>query len=289
LECTNTLNPLKKYEHLNDKVSKILNEFRSGGQKTPVIVINEIMMLLKKSVVYNLVSVTVKDHALNFLYTIQIDEMRTFGRGSSKINAKQHAALNFLENFEHFIDINAITPNRAPTNSDCLNNPTTIKKGDITNKNSLKIKYEINPIGFLQELCMARYWEFPKYKVVEINEGYKVVCSLRVYTSECKAINKKAAKRQAAFFMVQQVVDLPLGEKNDIVKIENGEHDVIQSISGLKPNNNTLNDTEEPIEQPSFMSTTHYTYIDTVFQKLKSPKKDNNSWKDFVHQIFENN
>lgn len=51
----------------------------------------------------------------------------------------------------------------------------------------LKAKLEINPIGVLQELCMARKWPLPDYEFKKTNNNvFKVVCFLNIHKSEGK-------------------------------------------------------------------------------------------------------
>lgn len=65
-----------------------------------------------------------------------------------------------------------------------------------------------NPIGSLQEMCMARHWPPPKY-LMEGEEGlpherqFTIVCAILKHRQVGQGKSKKLAKRQAAFKMWQ--------------------------------------------------------------------------------------
>lgn len=57
-------------------------------------------------------------------------------------------------------------------------------------KQMIETKFELNPIGVLQELCMAYHWELPHYECFKelCNESNKfkfiVICSLKSFRSK---------------------------------------------------------------------------------------------------------
>lgn len=166
----------------------------------------------------------------------------------------------------------AVIPKETPATSNPPSNLCLIKRGHLTNKNGLKPKYELNPVGYLHELCMFRHWDFPKYESIEMNNSiHKVICSLGVHRSESSVIGKKqAAKNQAAFLMVLMVVDL---DETNSIEAVNGEFNSISSVAGMNLNKNTINDTEERKNRRSVMFTDE-KYTDTrFFQQLKLSKK----------------
>lgn len=49
---------------------------------------------------------------------------------------------------------------------------------------------DLNPIGVLQELCMARHWELPSYEIEDFNgpqkPWYSIKCTLKIYIAKGK-------------------------------------------------------------------------------------------------------
>jgi RISC-loading complex subunit TARBP2 len=95
------------------------------------------------------------------------------------------------------------------------------KKGDLPKVTAAQIvtPYDDgipgNPVGALQELCMARRWPPPLYELVNEkglpHERSFVMCCTVIKTKERgDAKSKKLAKRQAAYKMLQQLKDLPI-------------------------------------------------------------------------------
>lgn len=77
-----------------------------------------------------------------------------------------------------------------------------------------------NPIGWLQELCMARRWPPPFYETqAEIGlpheRQFTIACHVSTYCETGRGKSKKEAKRLAANQMWQYLQDLPLDSQED--------------------------------------------------------------------------
>lgn len=72
-----------------------------------------------------------------------------------------------------------------------------------------------NPIGWLQEMCMARRWPPPLYELVS-EEGlpherqFTIACEVLKHREHGAGKSKKLAKRQAALRMWQHLQDMPI-------------------------------------------------------------------------------
>lgn len=71
-----------------------------------------------------------------------------------------------------------------------------------------------NPIGWLQELCMARRWPPPCYETEEEvglphERQFAIACLVASYRETGRGKSKKVAKRLAAQQMWQRLQDLP--------------------------------------------------------------------------------
>lgn len=88
-------------------------------------------------------------------------------------------------------------------------NPFCIHRGDQTEG-----KINGNPIGWLQELCMARRWPPPCYETEEEvglphERQFSIACLVATYRETGRGKSKKVAKRLAAQQMWQRLQDLP--------------------------------------------------------------------------------
>ncbi|KAF0749166.1 interferon-inducible double-stranded RNA-dependent protein kinase activator A B-like isoform X1, partial [Aphis craccivora] len=134
-----------------------------------------------------------------------------------------------------------------------------------------KISLELNPVGSLQELCMARHCPFPVYTFPDENlkkcqVEFKVVCSISIYESSGSGISKQAAKKQAAYLMYKQIEKLT---SEDIKQIWDNEY---KDATPCDPN--LLQHHELPCSLKLFLSHTSRTHLKIFFNSdaLKIPK-----------------
>lgn len=77
-----------------------------------------------------------------------------------------------------------------------------------------------NPIGWLQELCMARRWPPPFYETqseigLPHERFFTIACHVSTYIETGRGKSKKEAKRLAAHQMWQRLQDLPADSQDD--------------------------------------------------------------------------
>lgn len=189
----------------------------TNNMKTPISVLQELLSRRGITPQYDLIQVEGAVHEPTFRYRVSYQDKDAMGTGKSKKEAK-HAAAKAL------IDKLAGT-SFGETHTGGLNVKT---EAGTDGEDELSG----NPIGWLQEMCMARRWPPPTYET-EMEVGlpherqFTIACAVLKYREVGKGKSKKIAKRQAAQRMWQRLQDQPL-EPNQIIQMldEEGNEEV---------------------------------------------------------------
>lgn len=196
----------------------------SNSMKTPISVLQELLSRRGITPQYDLMQVEGAVHEPTFRYRVSYQDKDAMGTGKSKKEAK-HAAAKAL--------IDKLTGTNF---SDQQTANLTVKS---ENANQGDDEPTGNPIGWLQEMCMARRWPPPAYET-EMEVGlpherqFTIACTVLSYREVGKGKSKKIAKRQAAQRMWQRLQDQNL-EPNQIIQMldEDGNEELkAGNISG---------------------------------------------------------
>ncbi|XP_055376567.1 RISC-loading complex subunit tarbp2-like isoform X2 [Condylostylus longicornis] len=191
------------------------HEIPSIAMKTPVSILQELLSRHGITPSYELVQIEGAIHEPTFRYRVSFNDkdipFTAMGAGRSKKEAK-HAAAKAL--------IDKLTGTSVGSMSD--NNPTlsATTNGDTTSignlqETSYEEKVQGNPIGWLQEMCMARRWPPPTYET-EMEVGlpherqFTIACTILKYREVGRGKSKKVAKRLAAHKMWTRLQENPL-------------------------------------------------------------------------------
>ncbi|XP_055387268.1 interferon-inducible double-stranded RNA-dependent protein kinase activator A homolog [Condylostylus longicornis] len=124
---------------------------------------------------------------------------------------------NMSENYENDINTN---DNKIISFEENLKNFALMCRKEIELKN-----HHGNPIGLLQEMCVAKRFLLPNYEIVEEKglphcKEFTVVCILGKYRVTGFGYRKKDAKHNAAFNMIQRLKEISESVKGVIDKIK---------------------------------------------------------------------
>ncbi|XP_053667298.1 RISC-loading complex subunit tarbp2 [Anopheles marshallii] len=210
----------------------------TNNMKTPISVLQELLSRRGITPQYDLIQVEGTVHEPAFRYRVSYQDKDAMGTGKSKKEAKQAAAKALIEKLMGSVyydqhdrtilnglkhdaaNVQTIGNSRVPTNEE---EPTG------------------NPIGWLQEMCMARRWPPPTYET-ETEKGlpherqFTIACVVLKFREVGEGKSKKVAKRQAAQKMWQRLQDQPW-EPNQLE--EDGNEEVClrltsDEMSGVK-------------------------------------------------------
>ncbi|XP_053677007.1 RISC-loading complex subunit tarbp2 [Anopheles nili] len=190
-------------------------ELTTNNMKTPISVLQELLSRRGITPQYDLLQVEGAVHQPTFRYRVSYQDKDALGTGKSKKEAKHAAAKALIDKL---------------TGSSFLDNPQAyinINKSDPGNNHNATMNSEEeptgNPIGWLQEMCMARRWPPPMYET-ETEEGlpherqFTIACLVLKFREVGEGKSKKIAKRQAAQKMWQRLQDQPL-EPNQLMQL----------------------------------------------------------------------
>nr|AFX89033.1 loquacious [Mayetiola destructor] len=200
-----------KKKHLDENVSieealkalTLTPEGACNAMKTPVSVLQELLSRRGITPTYDLVQIEGAIHEPTFRYRVTYGNKDAMGAGKSKKEAKHQAARNLIDKLTGIQIADQILPPATPNGN---------KENDS--------KVNGNPIGWLQELCMARRWPPPFYETqsevgLPHERQFTIACHVSIYCETGRGKSKKEAKRLAAHQMWQRLQDLPLDGQDD--------------------------------------------------------------------------
>lgn len=179
----------------------------SSSMKTPISVLQELLSRRGITPQYDLMQVEGAVHEPTFRYRVSYQDKDAMGTGKSKKEAKHAAAKALIDK------LTGCSFGDSPVGM-------TIKSEGAGSGDD---EPSGNPIGWLQEMCMARRWPPPTYET-EMEVGlpherqFTIACAVLKYREVGKGKSKKIAKRQAAQRMWQRLQDQPL-EPNQIIQM----------------------------------------------------------------------
>ncbi|XP_055548279.1 interferon-inducible double-stranded RNA-dependent protein kinase activator A homolog isoform X2 [Wyeomyia smithii] len=189
----------------------------TNNMKTPISLLQELLSRRGITPQYDLMQVEGAVHEPTFRYRVSYQDKDAMGTGKSKKEAKHAAAKALIDK------LTGISLSDPPAGG------LSVKTEQIGDGEDEPTG---NPIGWLQEMCMARRWPPPTYET-EMEVGlpherqFTIACAVLKYREVGKGKSKKIAKRQAAQRMWQRLQDQPL-EPNQIVQMldEEGNEEV---------------------------------------------------------------
>ncbi|XP_035778104.1 RISC-loading complex subunit tarbp2-like isoform X1 [Anopheles albimanus] len=184
------------------------------NMKTPISVLQELLSRRGITPHYDLIQVEGAVHEPTFRYRVSYQDKDAMGTGKSKKEAKHAAAKALIDKLTGFNE------QHQPIH-------LTVKHEQNLNNHSTMSATEEeptgNPIGWLQEMCMARRWPPPMYET-EMEVGlpherqFTIACVVLKFREVGEGKSKKVAKRQAAQKMWQRLQDQPL-EQNHVMQL----------------------------------------------------------------------
>lgn len=176
--------------------------------KTPVSLLQELCMRRGISPKYDLLQIEGAVHEPTFVYRVTVGEFAANGSGQSKKKAKHAAAKAVLD----IIIQGGAAGAGGPTTGGPPGAPPELSTQIVSPYDD---GIPGNPVGSLQELCMARRWPPPTYDLTS-EEGFphertfSIACTIGNTKEVGTGKSKKLAKRQAAYKMTQRLKDQPV-------------------------------------------------------------------------------
>ncbi|XP_049279556.1 RISC-loading complex subunit tarbp2 isoform X1 [Anopheles funestus] len=224
----------ERYLSIEEALKTELENGTTNNMKTPISVLQELLSRRGITPQYDLIQVEGTVHEPAFRYRVSYQDKDAMGTGKSKKEAKQAAARALIEKLmgsvyydQHDRTIlNGLKPDA--TSVQTITNSATINEEEPTG----------NPIGWLQEMCMARRWPPPTYET-ETEKGlpherqFTIACVVLKFREVGEGKSKKVAKRQAAQKMWQRLQDQPM-EPNQLLDEDGNEEVNLHRYAGLK-------------------------------------------------------
>uniref|UniRef100_A0AAG5DFB7 DRBM domain-containing protein n=1 Tax=Anopheles atroparvus TaxID=41427 RepID=A0AAG5DFB7_ANOAO len=192
----------------------VRTELTTNNMKTPISVLQELLSRRGITPQYDLIQVEGAVHEPTFRYRVSYQDKDAMGTGKSKKEAKHAAARALIDKLagSSFHDLPGAHLN-------------VTQETNVNNNSTVNVEEEPtgNPIGWLQEMCMARRWPPPMYET-EMEEGlpherqFTIACVVLKYREVGEGKSKKIAKRLAAQKMWQRLQDQPL-EPNQVMQL----------------------------------------------------------------------
>ncbi|XP_052869419.1 interferon-inducible double-stranded RNA-dependent protein kinase activator A homolog B isoform X1 [Anopheles cruzii] len=210
-------------------------EINTNNMKTPISVLQELLSRRGITPQYDLIQVEGAVHEPTFRYRVSYQDKDAMGTGKSKKEAKHAAAKALIDK------LTGMSYNEQQTGQ------LIMKPENLNNHTAMSAEEEPtgNPIGWLQEMCMARRWPPPMYET-EMEVGlpherqFTIACVVLKFREVGEGKSKKVAKRQAAQKMWIRLQDQPM-ESNQIMQLldEDGNEElrpsgIIGRFAGLK-------------------------------------------------------
>ncbi|XP_068236643.1 protein Loquacious-like isoform X1 [Palaemon carinicauda] len=203
--------------------------------KTPVSLLQELCMRRGISPKYDLLQIEGAVHEPTFVYRVTVGEFAANGSGQSKKKAKHAAAKAVLD----IIIQGGAASTGGPTTGGPPGAPPELSTQIVSPYDD---GIPGNPVGSLQELCMARRWPPPTYELTS-EEGFphertfSIACTIGTTKEVGTGKSKKLAKRQAAYKMTQRLKDQPV-EQPQVNVLADDDDEIAQKLaarySGLK-------------------------------------------------------
>ncbi|XP_012550852.2 loquacious isoform X3 [Bombyx mori] len=189
---------------LDEAAKRVMREMESLPTKTPVSVLQELLARRGTVPKYELVQIEGMIHEPTFRYRVTVADLVAMGTGRSKKEAKHSAAKALLDK------LTGATPADQTTNGNVPETGAVVP--------TFEDKLMGNPVGWLQELCMSRFWPPPSYHAenddnvnrrLPHERQFTIICTLLKRREVGTGKSKKLAKRQAAYKMWQALQDNP--------------------------------------------------------------------------------
>ncbi|XP_021207536.2 loquacious isoform X8 [Bombyx mori] len=218
---------------LDEAAKRVMREMESLPTKTPVSVLQELLARRGTVPKYELVQIEGMIHEPTFRYRVTVADLVAMGTGRSKKEAKHSAAKALLDK------LTGATPADQTTNGNVPETGAVVP--------TFEDKLMGNPVGWLQELCMSRFWPPPSYHAenddnvnrlsgLPHERQFTIICTLLKRREVGTGKSKKLAKRQAAYKMWQALQDNPpesFQNDDEVTPLNNKDFNFVQFLQEI--------------------------------------------------------